>query len=115
MSTLLTVYAGLRSRAEALDVVANNLANQGSSGFKKKSIHFSTGAESIQQNHNPLARAINHPTVQPSNHPAIQQTTHLNGAGALLTGRSFSAVLQVGGFARLFRRARAGASSNAAR
>jgi flagellar basal body rod protein FlgG len=57
-------YAGLRSRAQALEVVTNNIANLRSAGFKKQTVHFKVRENRAGEEFSPLAEAINGPVVE---------------------------------------------------
>lgn len=62
--TIYTAYAGLKSRADALEVVGNNLANIQSAGFKKKAFYFEMLDRLQDSNLTPLGSAINGPIVK---------------------------------------------------
>ena len=66
-SGIYTAYSGMQAQANALDVLANNLANVNTPGFKEEQTFFTLLQESVHEaeNQNPLNAAINNPvTVQ---------------------------------------------------
>jgi flagellar basal-body rod protein FlgF len=62
--TIYTAYAGLRSRAEALELISHNLANLQSPGFKRKQFFFQALNQLGDRSVTPLGDAINGPIVR---------------------------------------------------
>lgn len=62
--TIYMAFAGLDSRAQALEVLANNLANAGAAGFKKDQIFFSLLDRLQGENLDPFETAINRPLIR---------------------------------------------------
>ena len=60
--TIYMAYAGLRSRAQALEVMTNNIANIHTSGFKGQKPYFKV-RENTEGGYSQLAEAINAPVV----------------------------------------------------
>ena len=64
-SGIYTVYSGMQSQADALDIIANNLANVNTTGFKAEKAFFTVLQQSVDEveNRNPLQSAINKPVT----------------------------------------------------
>ncbi|MFQ5737826.1 MAG: flagellar hook-basal body protein [Acidobacteriota bacterium] len=62
--TIYMAFAGMRSRAQALDVAANNLANMRSAGFKKDRVYFQIDNSLSRFTPDQLALRINGPAVR---------------------------------------------------
>ncbi len=64
-SGIYTAYSGMQAQADALDVLANNLANVNTTGFKAEKAFFTYLQQSVveSENQNPLQAAINNPVV----------------------------------------------------
>lgn len=60
--TIYMAYAGLRSRAQALEVMTNNVANINTAGFKGQRPFFKV-RENTEEGYSTLAEAINAPVV----------------------------------------------------
>lgn len=60
-SGLYTAYSGLRAQSDALEVIANNLANVNTTGFKEERAFYSLLEESLEsgQAQNEIGRTIN--------------------------------------------------------
>lgn len=61
--TIFMAYAGLRSRAEALEVMTNNIANINTAGFKVQKPYFQIRDQGNGVDFSQLAEAINGPIV----------------------------------------------------
>lgn len=61
--TIYMAYAGLRGRALALDLAANNMANMTTAGFKRQVPFFSILSRSEAPALNPVEKAVNGPVV----------------------------------------------------
>ncbi len=92
-SGLYTAYTGLKAQSEALDVLANNLANANTTGFKEENTFISVLEESLDQTGKAatLESAINRP---------VQIGKSLNTAGSsfTFTNRDLDVALEGNGF-----------------
>ena len=64
-SGIYTAYSGMQAQSDLLDVLANNLANVNTTGFKAEKAFFTLLQESVDdaENQNPLQAAINNPVT----------------------------------------------------
>jgi len=64
-SGIYTAYSGMQAQADALDVLANNLANVNTTGFKEEKAFFALLQQSVgeTENHNALQSAVNKPVT----------------------------------------------------
>ncbi len=84
-------YAGLQSRADALELIGNNLANLQSAGFKQKQFYFHV-LNGLQGDASDLGQAINGPVVKTLN------STDFSGGSLIETGGPLDLGLNGDGF-----------------
>jgi flagellar basal-body rod protein FlgF len=67
-SGIYTAYSGMQAQADALDVLANNLANVNTTGFKEGKAFFALLQQSVSEseNQNALQAAVNKPVTAQS-------------------------------------------------
>lgn len=91
---LYMAYAGLQSRADALELIGNNLANMQSAGFKQKQFYFHV-LGSIGEGASELGQATNGPVVKTFGATDFSGGSLIETGGTLdlgLTGDGFFAV-----------------------
>jgi flagellar basal-body rod protein FlgF/flagellar basal-body rod protein FlgG len=96
-----SAFAGFSARLQALDVVANNLANVGTNGFKAQQAFYRSFSQWLQPTPNdPMNLAVNQYGVLGGTHLDLTQGTTLptgNDTDIALQGSGFIAVLTAGG------------------
>jgi flagellar basal-body rod protein FlgF len=90
--TIYTAYAGLASRAEALEMISHNLANLQSAGFKRTQFFFQALNQLRDHSLSPLGGAINGPVVR------AWGTTDFSGGSLAETGNPLDLALTGDGF-----------------
>lgn len=90
--TIFMAYAGLRSRAQALEVVTNNIANINTTGFKAQKPYFKVRDEVKAEGFSPLGEAINTPVVE------VHSSTDFSSGQLRQTGNPLDAALLGEGF-----------------
>lgn len=89
--SLYMAYSGLRSRALALEVLTNNLANLGTTGFKKQQVSYGNKPEG-EVSFSELAKAINQPVV------GVRTSTDFSTGSLTPSGNPFDLALNGEGF-----------------
>lgn len=96
-----SAYAGFAARVQALDVVANNLANASTNGFKAQHTFYRSFSEWLQTTpNNPMNLAVNQYGVLGGTRLDLSQGTALvtgNDSDVALQGTGFIAVLTSAG------------------
>jgi flagellar basal-body rod protein FlgF len=100
-SAFYSAFAGFSARVQALDVVANNLANAGTNGFKAQHAFYRSFSEWLQPaTDNPMNLAVNQYGVLGGTRMDLSQGTALptgNDTDVALQGTGFIAVLTAAG------------------
>jgi flagellar basal-body rod protein FlgG len=92
-SGIYTAYSGLRAQMDALDVLANNLANVNTAGFKEDNAFFTLLQQSISQSADP------EPLNSTINESVITKAAVNPSAGSLrLTNRDLDVAIEGDGF-----------------
>lgn len=92
-SGLYTAYSGLKAQSEALEIIANNLANANTTGFKEDKAFFTLLDQSLNEPNKPdtMTSAINRSVLV---HKALNPTE----SSLSLTGRDLDVAIEGRGF-----------------